>query len=702
MKKVLLSRFTAVLLTMVMTLSVATITAGAADMESKEGEFFAYLFSPKDENLENIKPSYKIPYELFNVEGVKVAAKKTALELEAMPEGKRCLDLNYITRKITQESENYLWWDKGTEKIAKMMDEFFKELKANGGQLDYVIDDFEYGMSMWAIPEKAQTLPQIIADPRYEKEIRPLLVEAGFEFYPVSKGKTELEYLARFTQSNAYNVWNGVMRERVKAYYNKAITEPLHKYYPDVKSSNYAMVAATGEEKVVYDLNGHKIYQGGASSTVGGTHSSPELYGRMNQLCQKGRGPAGYPYEVFQNNPYNSALFALVCTSDAVIGTDGGKIMPWVGFKGWEESGYSNTDYYDEVVYHLGLLNPDPFLLFNMNGKSGDEEYFNNLLEELNSIVGTGRRKTLLNDQYKWDQRYILTGMELEDKNIWRITPDLYTPGITMENFICDKKNMIFQIGNQVIDFPEGSKFLETESDLKYGYWVTTPKGTRPTELRVDGIEIPAEPVMDENRQPIGYTVDKTYKKYDPNAQIKVPEVSEDNKEDSQSPTTPSVDASISGHWAERALNKAVKDGLIVGSDKGLEPDRNVTKAELITMMMRANGIQNNQSAGPQWYSAAANKALELGWTGYLGDIEYDINRAASAGIIANAMDLSNVALDGKTFTDDAQINETGYLGAVRGCVSLGIITGYPDGSFRPLNTITRAEAVVIIQRAFY
>lgn len=175
-----------------------------------------------------------------------------------------------------------------------------------------------------------------------------------------------------------------------------------------------------------------------------------------------------------------------------------------------------------------------------------------------------------------------------------------------------------------------------------------------------------------------------------------------ENKEENKNDVGTKIDPSIKDHWAQRALTKAVYDGLIVGSDKGLEPDRNVTKAELITMMMRAVGIENDQSMGPQWYSAAASKAVELGWTDYLGDIEADINRAASAGIIANAMRIDGDSFDVKSFTDDAEISRAGYLDAVKGCVSLGIITGYPDGSFKPLNTITRAEAVVIIQRAFY
>ena len=697
MKKTAFKQKIAALAAMVMVFS--TLPIAAAGVDTKEGEIFAYQFSPKDTGLEHIHAPYKIKYDDLQDQGVKVMARTTKTILDAMPEGQRCIDLNLVSRYITEDSENYLWWDTGAARVEKLLDDFFGELKKNGAQLDYVIDDCEIGMSNWVFNHNADRLPKIVADPRYETEIRPLLVEAGFTFSDY--GETELQYLVDFGKSNAYNIWNGVMSRRVTDYYNKAVTEPIHKHYPDVKNSNYGMSASVGEEKVSYDTAGHKTYQGGETH-AGGTHSSPILYSRISQIGNKGRAPEGYPYETFQINAYNAMIYAMVHASDAVVSTEGGNFMPWIPLKSWTSSKYSNSKYYDEVIFHLGLMNPDPFLVFNV-GAAEDEVYLNNILKELNTVVGNGKRKTLVTDQYKWDQRYVLTGMELEDKNIWRITPDLYTPGITLENFLMDSKNMIFQIGNQVVDFPEGSAILEVENAMSdYGYWVTTHKGTKPTEIRAEGIEIPAEPVMDENKQPIGYTVDKTYKKYDPNAPVTTPDEGEDKEEENQT-ATPGVDtSSISGHWAARALNKAVADGLIVGSDKGLEPDRNVTKAELITMMLRANGIENNQSQGPQWYSYAANKAVELGWTDYLGDIEYDINRAASAGIIANAMKITDAALEGKTFTDDAEINSTGYLNAVKGCVSLGIITGYPDGSFKPLNTITRAEAVVIIQRAFY
>lgn len=48
----------------------------------------------------------------------------------------------------------------------------------------------------------------------------------------------------------------------------------------------------------------------------------------------------------------------------------------------------------------------------------------------------------------------------------------------------------------------------------------------------------------------------------------------------------------------------------------------------------------------------------------------------------------------GAAFSDQNQIT---HKDAVNRCVSLNIISGYPDGSFRPRNNITRAEACKLI-----
>lgn len=60
-----------------------------------------------------------------------------------------------------------------------------------------------------------------------------------------------------------------------------------------------------------------------------------------------------------------------------------------------------------------------------------------------------------------------------------------------------------------------------------------------------------------------------------------------------------------------------------------------------------------------------------------------------------------NNAVSPKTFTDQLQISDWALKAVqIASATNTNIIAGYPDGSFRPQATATRAEAVIIILKA--
>lgn len=59
-----------------------------------------------------------------------------------------------------------------------------------------------------------------------------------------------------------------------------------------------------------------------------------------------------------------------------------------------------------------------------------------------------------------------------------------------------------------------------------------------------------------------------------------------------------------------------------------------------------------------------------------------------------------NNAVSPKTFTDQLQISDWALKAVQIASTNTNIIAGYPDGSFRPQATATRAEAVIIILKA--
>jgi len=79
------------------------------------------------------------------------------------------------------------------------------------------------------------------------------------------------------------------------------------------------------------------------------------------------------------------------------------------------------------------------------------------------------------------------------------------------------------------------------------------------------------------------------------------------------------------------------------------------------------------------------------------------LTRAEFAAIIVRALDKEDVAEAvasyETSFTDDAAIADWAR-GYVIVASSLGIINGYPDGSFKPANNVTYAEAIAMLARA--
>ncbi len=696
----------ALFMTVAMPSGIATAESG------KKGTFWAYLYGTSDGADTLLRP-YFLSKESIDGDGVVLAAKKTATYLKSMPEGRRGIDIHLLSGIIGSNRQNLIWWDNGAQALRDILDPYFAALAKEGVGLDYVIDDLEQEMTNWSINTEAKA-DLIVKDPRYATEIRPLLEARNFRFG--EDGKHELYYMYNYTADKAaYMIWNNTMDCRIADYYNYAVFEPLKKNFPNAKMSNYELFDSKAEIPVTYG-SAHRPYVGGPTKKVG-THSSPVCYGTFIHIAYKGRGPEGYPFEYYKATGYNAALVELIKIQDAVLSTEGGKIMPWIGLKSWSNGNYANfwqTNYYDEFVLHTGLMNPDPFLIYNIGAKDQgtDEKLLTKLFNQLDELVGFDNRKPLITKAFSWDQRYLLTGMYAGGKNVWRITPDLYTPGISQESFLINKEKPTFQIGNQVVVFPEGSYIYQpSETISDYGYWVVSPQNTYPEELRIVGMDIPKEPVLGSDKIPTGHTFENDVAKYTPDMQTvsadkapaappanKEPENNnENNTEQTNSGNNNTQVSQAQGHWAQASLDKAVSMGFLKGTDTGLMPDRNIQRAEFITMLLRAMGLETNETVGATWYAGAINAAKDMGWIEPYDDGPTILTREETARILVRAFQIGETSRR-VNFTDIDSISAD-MKDAVLDAASSGMINGYPDGTFKPQGNITRAEAVTMILR---
>lgn len=158
--------------------------------------------------------------------------------------------------------------------------------------------------------------------------------------------------------------------------------------------------------------------------------------------------------------------------------------------------------------------------------------------------------------------------------------------------------------------------------------------------------------------------------------------------------------------------------GIVGGYPDGtFRPNLDVTRGQFITMLWRACGEPEAENAKlsftdaaniPDDYKAAVAWGVEAGIIYGYGDNTFrhgtPISRAQMATFSYRLMDtiFEEGSFDAfKTpfgFNDDAAV-AADYVDGVNVCANLGVITGYPDGFFRPNATGTRGQAATIILR---
>lgn len=165
----------------------------------------------------------------------------------------------------------------------------------------------------------------------------------------------------------------------------------------------------------------------------------------------------------------------------------------------------------------------------------------------------------------------------------------------------------------------------------------------------------------------------------------------------------------IEGNWAESQITKWIDKGFIHGYEDGsFKPNNTITRAEFFSLVNRSYGFTETASVSfkdvnsSNWAYAEVSKAVKAGYIkgyrdGTIG-VNKPISRQEVAVIIDDLLDLSNEASTGDHFTDSNTI-ASWAKNSVDAIVAKGILQGY-DNNFNPNKPITRAEAVVALDRS--
>lgn len=163
------------------------------------------------------------------------------------------------------------------------------------------------------------------------------------------------------------------------------------------------------------------------------------------------------------------------------------------------------------------------------------------------------------------------------------------------------------------------------------------------------------------------------------------------------------------GHWAQQNIAKWVENGVLNGyQDGSFHPNEGITRAEFATILNKVFGfyMKSDQSfsdvKATDWYADQLSLARYAGYyEGYSENkaqaTDY-ITRQDAVTMLARIFTLQDIesASSMSGFSDSAQIQA--YAKDAVHALS-GLITGYEDGTFKPLGRITRAEVITLINK---
>ncbi|EFM10640.1 S-layer domain protein [Paenibacillus curdlanolyticus YK9] len=168
----------------------------------------------------------------------------------------------------------------------------------------------------------------------------------------------------------------------------------------------------------------------------------------------------------------------------------------------------------------------------------------------------------------------------------------------------------------------------------------------------------------------------------------------------------------VDKHWAAGTLKKWLDAGLIQGYPDGtVKPDAPVTRGEFAALLNRAFGLKDeaasvsfNDLPTTNWAYHEIAVAVKAGYLQGTGGGKVSPAQAA-ARQEASVMVANVLHLDTKTNTDVSQFKDAAQIadwskGAIAALASKQIVKGDEQGNFRPKASITRAEAVVVLDAA--
>lgn len=170
------------------------------------------------------------------------------------------------------------------------------------------------------------------------------------------------------------------------------------------------------------------------------------------------------------------------------------------------------------------------------------------------------------------------------------------------------------------------------------------------------------------------------------------------------------VPVDMQGHWASGQVAEWKEAGLVGGFPDGtFRPDDSITRAQFITMVNKVLGLKEKAPISyadvreNDWFANEIAKAKQSGYiSGYPDNTirpNNTITRQEITVIIASILELDPNPIGVNSF-QDVEVIASWSRGTMGAVAAEGILNGFPDGTCRPTDTANRAQGVVILSKA--
>lgn len=163
------------------------------------------------------------------------------------------------------------------------------------------------------------------------------------------------------------------------------------------------------------------------------------------------------------------------------------------------------------------------------------------------------------------------------------------------------------------------------------------------------------------------------------------------------------------GHWSETSFRHLISMGIIAGFPDGtVGPDKAVTRSEFVTILGRAVGwVSATNNTAPfqdvpiahwsaPWVALAKSKGVVLGENGLFYP-DREITRAEAVTLLVRALEITPTQTLPVSFSDVPP--GSWYASSISSATQFGWVQGTSPSTFEPLKPLTRGEIAVLLHR---